>query len=289
MSLLSGLDDGWEIALLAATFPQQRIRGLVRANKALARLQREGFPVEIRFRNIQKGPASQDLLPRAEAAQAKGYLRIEEVRMRKEGLDDRTDFTLTEDGSRYVQTVVLPKMKAHPRSDLLFLSLRRALEECKHLPTTALVSEAHATLHLDDRAQLLGAFHQTDNILRARYVAVEAAGRPTSMFDLTHGAVVELACDALAAIRPALEDPQDRSTGKNHVLALCEDLVDVLDERDRLEPLGMGAQVAEDLDRILNALEVNCTIYDILHIITDEEVAQMMREVPPLDPRTGHD
>lgn len=289
LTLLADLEDGWEIAIVAATSPRRRIEGLTKANKVLARLQREGFPIGLQFRNIQMGPASQELLPRAQRAERRGHLRIETVPLRAEGLDDRIDFVLTDAGLGYVKDTVLPAMKEHSKSDLLHAAFRRAFEACQHLPTSALVHEAHDSLHLDDRPVLLGTYLATRRELEDRFARVEAAGRPRDRFALTVGATLDFAVEAIVAIEPGISDPHDNSTGKNHVLALCEELVDLLGQMDRLEPLRLAKGIEPDLERVLNALEVNCGIYGLVPVITDEDMARMLAEVPPSDPNTAHD
>lgn len=285
-----GLADGWEVALLAATYPNKRVQGITRANKVLSRLQREGVPITFRFRNIQMGPASLDLMQAAKTAQQKGILEINEIDQQAEGLENRTDFVLTKEGLDYVTGVVLPELNKQPRGDVIKRAFSRALRESKFAKTNALIDESHATLMLDDPVKLLGAHESAFQQLSAQLDALREGPRPRDSMTILVGATVEFATDALAAIEPMLRDPSNKWTGKNHILAKSVELVDLAEEWGRLRALPkMGKTLEEEFELALNALEVNAEIYGILELPNEQDIDELLAEVAPLDPVKGHE
>lgn len=290
MTLLPKLDAGWELELLALTYPDGRVQGSVRANKLLADLQREGFPTAMRFKNIEMGPASLDLAPSAKDAEEHGRLRLEKVPMEQEGVDPRTDFVLTDAGAAHVHDVVFPALNDHPRAEVFREVLSRFLHESRFEKTVDLIERSHETLMLDNPLQLSAVRDETLDKLSTHLGKIREGPRARTNFDILVGATVELAHEALTAALPKFKDPSDQWTGKNNILSKCVDLVGLLDDLERFRRLPrMPKTLEREFELVLNALEVNCEAYGILDLPSDAEIERMLREVEPLDLDRGHE
>jgi hypothetical protein len=286
---LTDLIPGWEMTLLAATYPKREVRGKVRANKQLARLQREGFPIRIKFRNIAMGPASIDVESRAQKAEGSGLLAIRKVQATQEDFDSRTDFVLTDAGYTYVDATVIPAVSKHPKGRLYKRAFARGMVG-KFQPTKALISEAHETLLLDDGKARRRLCQQLQEDLKS---LLDTIGNPRGIRDsmtLLVGATFELALTALDHVEPSLADEDDGWTGKNHILAKSQELTELGEEWKRLRDLPkMAKSLQEDFELILNALELNCEVYDIIEMPDEREIDELLGGVEPYDLEKGHE
>jgi DNA-binding PadR family transcriptional regulator len=280
--LPSNLVAGWETLQLAAVHRDGQVRSLLRLNKQLAYLQREGFPIPIQFTNIEMGPASSEVKRRASAAEQKGLLVLQKTPV--EGLKDREEFHLTDEGRAYVKREVMPALHDHPRGKLYIEVFADVLPRIQFRKNTELVEDIHRSLYLDDPEQFFEAYVSAKKRLDDWRTKLED-WRPREKADLTAGAAIELGSMALEAIADAVASETDQSTGKNNLLWNCERLVELLEIHQALDGKARAPAKAmtHSFDRILNALEVNAGVYGVLHIPTDEEIRQSL-EAGPFDP-----
>lgn len=281
--LLPSLVDGWETLQLAAAHRDGQVRSLVRLNKHLAYLQREGFPVPIRFTNIEMGPASLEVKRRAEKAESKGLLVLH--RAPQEGRKEREEFHLTPEGRDYVTQEVLPTFQRHSRGRLYYEIFTDVLPRIQFRRNTDLVEDIHRTLHLDDPEEFYEVFTQTKQQLDDWRHQMED-WRPREKLDLTAAATIELGSAALEAIADGVADDNDKSTGKHNIVWNCERLVELLAMREALDTKAKlpAKALTVSFDRVLNALEVNSAVYGYLDIPSDEELEERLLEAGPYDP-----
>lgn len=282
-TLVEGLVEGWETMLLAAWYPDNEIQSKVRQNKLLAKLQRAGFPVPIRFHNIQKGPASLELDSRAEAAEEQGYLEYNETPT-PDPYSDREEWHLQEDGECYVKEGLMEKLKSHPRGELYLDIFHTEMRKIGFEQNDDLVDEAHESLHLDDEGEFLQRFEETKEALEEWHNLFED-DPPTSSLELAAAAAVELGLEAMTAIERRRR-LLDNSTGKNNILWNCERLLASLNDLKSGESMeGPDLESLErELERILNALEVNSAIYDYVDIPSEEELEELFWSAEPSNP-----
>lgn len=283
--LLDGLVEGWETLQLAAIQRDREVRSLVRLNKQLAYLQREGYPIPIAFRNIEMGPASLEVRRRAERAGKQGLLELKKTPM-GEGLKDLESFALTNEGRKYVQSEVMPALQGHVRSKLFLDIFTSTMSEIQFKKNPELIEGIHKSLRLDDREEFQKAFVETKQRVDEWRKKIDETWRPKTRLEVAAGSTVEFASMALEAAQPLVADEHDDSTGKHNVVWNCERLVELLQMMEGLNGKGKAHENAltNGFDRVLNALEVNCAVYDILHVPDDEEIGALFAEAPAYHP-----
>lgn len=284
---LGELTEGWELVQLASMTKEGVILGRTRANKLLAFLQINGFPISIRFKNIRMGPASFDVDKRGRTAQDHGLLLLQ----KEEGRSgfQRNDYRVTDAGRTYVQKKVLPAIQCHPQADVLVDTLMSTVEEYLYLKDDELVSTIHRILHLDDRDELILVYEGTKETLQTWSERLGKGGG--DRVNLAAAGAVEFALMAMEQIHSMLKVEDGDDAGPFHVLYNCERLARLLDSLDSIHG-GRHTRdktIVRQVDRILNALEVNCRIYDILEVPTDEEIDTMFQEAASFvpDPETS--
>lgn len=276
------LAEGWELVQLASLTSEGTIWGRTRANKLLAFLQLNGFPVPIRFKNIQMGPASFDVDERGRTAQAQGLMLLEKNEGRAGFL--RHDYHVTDQGRAYVQAKILPAIQQHPRADLYIDALMGTAQEYLYLKNDELVKTIHRILHLDDRDELIQTFEETRDTLQGWSEKLESGG--SDPVNLAAAGAVELALMAMDQIHPMLKEEGTDDAGPFHVLYNCERLARLLNTLGSIHGgrHSRDKTIVKQIDRILNSLEVNCRIYDILEVPTDEEIDDMFEEAASFVP-----
>lgn len=281
LSLLSlpKLVDGWETLQLAATNRDGAVRSVVRLNKQLAMLQREGFPVPVRFSNIDMGPASKDVEKRANHARDAGYLLVQEARIKNE-FKARKDFLLTPEGHEYVLKQLVPGLKEDPRGKAYWTTYMDVMTKCQYMTNDALVDEAHKALKLDDREDFLRAYVQSRDLVDQWRQRILKSWKPRRDVDIAAAATVDFAGMALESIKSKVADEKNRETGKNHIVWNIERLLSLLELREGLNPSDGGSDksLASAFDRVLNALELNCAIYGYLDVPDEEEIDALFME-----------
>lgn len=282
-SLAPSLDEGWEILQLASLSNDKEIQGVVRLNKQLAFLQLEGYPVPIQFECRQMGPASLQVRERAKVAEKHHYLKIEETPIEHRP-QPRVDFKLTPEGQDYVDQVVVPALGRHSRGKLYTdIFLRVALSN-QYQPNKELIDEIHKILYLDDRDQFLEAYAKAATDLEA-WDAKSRDWKLREDLDLVAGACIDLSNAALRAVEARVKDEKDISVGKHNILWNCEQLLKLLDLREtqggRDHNFDQG--LTQRFERVLNALEVNCDVYDVISLKSDDELDEILAEAPPYD------
>jgi hypothetical protein len=285
MAHLPDLVDGWETLQVAASHRDRQVQSVLRLTKQLAFLQREGFPIPIRFRNIDMGPASLDVRHRARAAESQGLLRITTT-PKAAGLREREDFLLTDRGEAYVREELMPAFQELPRGKLYFEVFADVMSRVRFAKNDDMVQEIHRALHLDDPDQFYAAFIRSKEALDTRRRLLDDTWNPREKMDLTAAAAVELGSQALERLVESVADAEDTSTGKHNIVWNCERLAELLEIKESLDPSGRAARAGLEraFERVLNALEVNAEVYGVLHIPTDEEIEAMMKEAGASDP-----
>lgn len=282
-SLIPALDEGWEILQLASLNDDKEIQGVVRLNKQLAFLQLEGYPVPIQFECRQMGPASLQVRERARLAEKADYLRVEETRVEHRPLP-RVDFKLTPNGQKYLDNVVVPTLSRHARGKMYTgIFLRVALAN-QYEHDKDLINEIHQILYLDDRDQFLEAYAKAATALEAWEQKSENWGLREDL-DMVAGACVDLSNAALAAVEARVKDEKDISVGKHNILWNCERLLKLLDVRETQggKDRNLDQSLTQQFDRVLNALEVNCDVYNVISLKSDAELDEILAEAPPYD------
>lgn len=276
--LLRDLVDGWETMLLAAWYPDDQVQSKLRQNKQLAALQRVGIPIPIKFNNIRKGPASLDVKPRAEKAEGEGFLEYHESPT-SPSQHDREEWHLRPDGREYVQTTLMEALDEHPRGELYLDVFHNEMRRIGFAKNPELVQEAHDILYLDDDGEFLERYQETEQKLGEWHDYFEEEP-PSSTIELTAAASVELGLEAMEAVQ---DDLLGNSTGKHNILWNCEQLLGALaDLRSGESMEGPDpSELETDLDRTLNALEVNSAIYGYVDIPSEEELDELFRSAEP--------
>lgn len=278
------LVDGWETLFVAALSPEKKTRGIVYLNKVLAKLQRHGFPIPIRFRNLPMGPASKDVGRRARRASKAGFLEPTRTPMGP-GYRDRLDWELTEAGFRYVKEEIVPTLSALEGGHQDLQLVQKEMRELKHKSGNALKDESHEALILDDPELFAERYEELLEELGgwARFFAEEVT--PRSDAELAAGAAVELALMALEEKKKEATDWFSDSTGIRHVFWNAERLTDVLEEiidEDEIDATPWDDE-REEIERLLQALERNCEYYD-MPLPSEEEIEEKFWEAEPFDP-----
>lgn len=278
-----GLDPGWELVLLASLNSKRVVMGRVRANKQVARLQMNGVPVPIRFRNIQMGPASLQIDERAKKAQEKGFLELK-TSTGKAGFE-RHDYLVTDAGVEYTQNVILPTLQESSYGPAVLEGINDVAQEHLYLKDQQLVDMIHQDLHLDDREELMNVYEETYETLN-RWARTSKDKPIRDKVILAASGAVDFAIMALEATRRFLIKEEEQRTGPYIVLYNAQRLSWLLSSLDCLHTKRHKNDTAlvRRFDRILNALEFNCSCYGILDVPSDEEIDAMFEEAAPFIP-----
>lgn len=281
------LVDGWETLLVAALSPGRKVRGIVHLNKVLARLQRRGFPVPIKFRILPMGPASVAVESRANTSTDLGLLERSGTSIAPDD-KDRKDWELTDPGFEYVRKEIVPAIGEDDAGKLSMAVLQEELREMRHKSGNALKEESHEALVLDD-PELFRERYETaieDMTKWARYFTEDHT--PRSDAELTAAAAVDLALMALEEEKDSALRWFSPSAGIRNVFWNAERLVTLLEDL-RTEEVMDGSRwedEAEEFEIILRALEWNCELYGIVSLPSEEEIEQAFWEAEPFDPET---
>lgn len=283
-SLIPDLTEGWEILQLASLNDDKEVQGVVRLNKQLAFLQLEGYPVNIRFECRRMGPASLEVRDRARTAEKHDYLVVEETSVPHRP-EPRVDFKLTPRGQEYVDHVVLPALHKHTRGKMYTGTFVRVALANQYARDKDLIGQIHSILYLDDRDEFLEAYAKTATELETW----QAKSQDWSLredLQMVAGAAIDLANEAIRTIEPQVKDERNISVGKHNVLWNSERLVKLVDLKENQggRSRDLDAQLTAQFERVLNALEVNCHIYNILSLKTEAELEAILAEAEPLDP-----
>lgn len=271
---------GWETMLLAGKHNDREVRSAVRLNKLLAHLQRTGFPVPIRFKNLQMGPASEAVESRARDAVNEGLLHYRELEPDQPEYEPTKVWKLTEDGEDYLNDVIYPALEEHPRSDTYARVFVEELHSVFYRRNPVLIKELHNDLVLDDADEFQQMYREVRTELEGYSQGFNDSWVPEDDLALTTAAASELACIALDEIADRVFNLYDDSTGPHTVVWLSDQLLAQLESfegRDRLEG-DREEELQEEISNILNALEVNCEIYGYFEVPDEEELEQEFAE-----------
>jgi len=276
------LPKGWGV-LYSSYLGEGKVLGKVRLNKFLARLQRDGFPIENVFINAELGPYDEKIDIEALELERKGLLQIEE-HPKPDAKHDRCDFYLTDIGQAYVEQKILPKLERHPFNRFLKECSELVVKEYTNREIEDIIETTHNELYLSNFSKFLEELNKTRNALSDEFKQLEKEFQGFCYISLILLGATEFAIRALDEIqREKWEQP---TTGKNNVLYNSKELLKAVQsfrEVNRL-PLKdcshskkcligrrcLSKQIAYSKYK-LHCIEWSSKVYDILEPFDEEQ------------------
>jgi len=262
------------------------IKGKVKLNKALALLQRDGFPIRNKFKNAPMGPHDAKIDTTAQEMEKDHLISIKEEPTTYD--KNRISYRLKREGQTYLEDDFREQFafaNNQPFSLALLENFKKTQNNVLTLKTTKLVEQVHEELGLDNEGNLRHDIGQVRGALGQESFIAEKGVDPSCPICLEVLGSLDFAMRSLDAM---LESEKRwfttgwQDSGKSFILFSALRLIDYSKEFRRHQHnldvrLNKDDSISLMRSRVLlrlHCIEYNGVLYDLIHPfqITDDEI-----------------
>lgn len=215
--------ESWGIPF-AIWLDKGEFQSKVRLNKILSLLQRDGFPIKNKFVNSQMGPYDVKIDSEVEQLDDGGIITYEEKPTEHES--DLSIYKLTEEGEKFVENKILPKINELPYDEGFITSLSQTITLVKFTKIPNLIDKVHEDLYLDDIKKFLSETYKVHKELNNIFNIREKNFVDYCSSYLYQIGLLEFTVKSLKRIMEGKY--LEPTTGKNHVLYNSKKLIELL-------------------------------------------------------------